>query len=105
MPVNAIHAVENGDAKARLLAQRDEAIDGIGPGDEAVAFLRVRIAATQHGAEEQPLDVVLVLEIVELGLGHLPELFIERHARDERFHEGVEGGERERPALARGRYL
>ena len=68
----------------------DQRVDRLLPVAHAVAGRRIRVAAAQDGAQEIALDVVLVLELAELGLSHLAELLVERHLREQRPHAGVE---------------
>ena len=83
--VHGVDAVEERNAQTRFFGVLLQAVVQIGPGLQAVAFLGIGIAAAEEGAEREVLDIGRIFERVLLGLGHLADLLVERHLREEGF--------------------
>jgi hypothetical protein len=81
--VYRVDAVEQRDLQPRVERGALEAVDHVGPRLRRV--LRRRRAAAREDRSELPgRDRGLVVEdLVALGLRHLPDLLLERHARQE----------------------
>ena len=91
--VDRVDAVDDRNAKPRLEGVLLALVVDIGPGFEAVALLRIGAAAAENRADEILFDVAeVVLDVLQLGLGHLADFFVERHLRDDWLDQGIEGG-------------
>jgi hypothetical protein len=88
--VKAVHAVQQRDGQSRLYRMLLVAVVEVGPGLERVAGLGVRVAAAEHRPEKVLLDIAIRLEERLVGLGHLPDFFIERHFRQQRIDLRIE---------------
>ena len=100
MPVHGVDAVQDGNLEPRVRGVPLQPVVEIGPRLQAVALLGVGGAAAQNGADEVGFDVRQILDVLLIGLGHLPDFFRQRHSRQQRFHLGVK--RRQRPGLRRG---
>ena len=86
MAVDGVDAVDDGNGEARLERVLLALVVDVGPSFEAIAFLGIGAAAAENRADEILFDVAeVVLDVLELRLGHLADLFVERHLGDDRF--------------------
>ena len=100
VPVHRVDAVQDRNLEPRAPGVLLEPVVEIGPRLKAVAFLGVGRAAAQNGADEIAFDIRRILDVLLIGLGHLPDLFRQRHSRQQWFHLGVK--RRQRLRLRRG---
>ena len=84
--VHGVHAVEDRHAQPGLERVLLEAVVHVRPVLEAIG-LGIRVAAGQDRAQEVLFDVALG-QLVLLGLGHLADLLVERHLREQRLDLG-----------------
>jgi hypothetical protein len=84
VPVDRVDAVEQRDLEPRLRRLRVVAVDHLAPVGERVGLLGVGVASRQQRAQVIGRDVGRGGEEHLVGLGHLADLLVERHLRDER---------------------
>ena len=94
--VDGVDAVEHRDPEPRRQRLALVAIVHLDPGGGLVG-LGQRIGARQHRAEQEVVNFLAVLERFHVGLGHLADLFVQRHLRQQRLDVG-----RRQARLARG---
>ena len=87
--VHGVDAVEQRDLQARLDRLRLVHLVHRRPVLDAVRS-RIRAAAAQHRSDEERRDVGRVLDVLVIGLRHLPDLLFERHLRDDGRDLGIE---------------
>ncbi len=91
--MHRVDAVQQRNAQTRAQCRLLAAIVHGGPGLAAVALLRIRITATQDRTDIQLLNIVQVFDEILIGLRHLPDFFIQRHAGDNRLNLLIKGGQ------------
>ena len=94
--VDGVDAVEHRDPEPRRQRLALEAVVHLDP-RRRVVRLGQRVGAGQHRAEQEVVDLRAVLQRLHVGLGHLADLLVERHLREQRLDVG-----RRRAGLARG---
>jgi hypothetical protein len=82
--VDGVDAVEQRDLEARRLGLGVVAVDHRAPVREGVRPLRVGVASREQRAQVVGRDVRGRRQVLLVGLRHLPDLLVERHACQQR---------------------